>query len=131
MGDVKFDVNNRDIRGAIALNKLYGLKWEEVSFTKKLISPASDRVNIFFTFANEALKVANFFNGREVSKLTDISRRYSVVQVRYDELRSAKDMINGKPIDFRIYNSASDYFKVMRDIPAMDIDHKCHNDLVM
>lgn len=132
MDGVNFDMMNRDIKGAIALNRVYGLKWEEVSFTERLVSPASGMANIFFTSANEALKVANFLNECEVSKHADISRQYSVVQTRYDKLRSAKDMINGKPIDFRVYNMASDYFKTMHDTIAMDIDNNYHNDdLVM
>lgn len=128
MDGVNFDMMNRDIRGAIALNKVYGLKWEEVSFTEKLTNPASGRANVFFTSANEALKVANFLNECEVSKCADISRQYSVVQTRYDELRSGKDMLNGKPIDFKIFSLATDYFKTMHSTPAMDIDHKCNND---
>ncbi len=132
MDGVNFDIYNKDIRNALALNRVYGLKWEEISFSERLENPASGRKNIFFASANEALKVANFLNECDVARHADIGRQYSVVETRYDELRKLKDMIDGKPLDFKIYAKASDYFRVMRNTPAMDMESKkSNNELVM
>lgn len=121
MDGVNFDINNSGVRRAIALNKVYGIEWRELKqIGDRPLMPVRGRKPIYFTTARDALKVANFLN--EVSE----SKQYSVVSVTYDSLMKAKEVClannsiqKDNPIayhnatEFRLYNSASEYFRVM------------------
>lgn len=139
MDGVNFDINNSSVRRAIALNKLYGIAWREVKqLDEGSQRPQSGRKDIYFTTANDALKVANYFN--EVSE----NKQFSVVAVTYDTLMKRektylvdKSMPKENPIayykamGFRIYSSASEYFRVMGFNYANDIDTTCDGSVDM
>lgn len=139
MDGVNFDINNSSFRRAIALNKVYGIAWREV----KQLGDFAPRVQsgekeIYFTTANDALKVANYFN--EVSE----NKQFSVVAVTYDTLMKRgkacladKGMPKENPIayckamGFRIYSSANEYFRVMGFNYTDDTDTTCDGTMDM
>lgn len=139
MDGVNFDINNSSVRRVIALNKLYGIAWREVKYLEEESQGAqSGRKEIYFTTANDALKVANFFN--EVSE----NKQFSVVSVTYDTLmKKKKEYLADKSIPkenpiayckatgFRIYSSASEYFRVMRFNYTDDTDKTCDESMDM
>lgn len=135
MDGINFDMTNRNIRNAIAIGKLYGIKWTRMAQLGDMSPrPQTGRKNIYFVTSDDALKVANYYNMHSEDK------QYSVVLVTYDTLKNMTKACEDKKVkkenpltydkivNFRIYGSASEYFRTMGINPAIDV---VSDDIVM